>query len=129
MTLEVRCGAGTYIRQLADDLGERLGCGGYLTALRRTAVGALSVEDAVAPDEVGPRQRLDPARGLAHLPARVLSERRARARSCTGARSPRAPARRGRPRSRCSRPTGGSWPSRGRARSGLRPAVVLEDPA
>ena len=43
VVLDVRCGKGTYIRTLAEDLGEALGCGAYLTALRRTASGALGV--------------------------------------------------------------------------------------
>jgi len=46
--IEVRCGKGTYIRTLADDLGRRLGCGGHLAALRRTAVGPFDVEEAVS---------------------------------------------------------------------------------
>src|SRR5688572_19173855 len=37
--LEVRCGKGTYVRSLARDLGERLGCGGLVQVLRRTRVG------------------------------------------------------------------------------------------
>jgi len=37
--VEIRCGKGTYIRSIARDLGERLGCGGYIKALRRTAIG------------------------------------------------------------------------------------------
>ena len=41
---------GTYIRTLAHDIGERLGCGAHLLALRRTRVGALSIDDAVALD-------------------------------------------------------------------------------
>lgn len=45
--LSVRCSKGTYIRTLAEDIGEVLGCGAHLTALRRTAVGDLSVADAV----------------------------------------------------------------------------------
>ncbi len=45
--LDVHCSAGTYIRSLAHDLGQALGCGGHLAALRRTASGALRVEDAV----------------------------------------------------------------------------------
>ena len=40
--LRVRCSKGTYIRTLAEDIGEALGCGAHLAALRRTAVGALS---------------------------------------------------------------------------------------
>jgi tRNA pseudouridine55 synthase len=48
LELEVRCGKGTYIRTLADDLGQLLGCGAHLTALRRSAVGPFQVEDAVS---------------------------------------------------------------------------------
>lgn len=47
MTVEVMCSKGTYIRTLAQDLGERLGCGAHLRALRRTASGPLQVEHAV----------------------------------------------------------------------------------
>ena len=50
--LEVRCGKGTYIRTLADDLGRLLGCGAHLAALRRTAVGPFDVDDAVAVDRL-----------------------------------------------------------------------------
>jgi tRNA pseudouridine55 synthase len=45
--LDIRCGPGTYVRSIARDLGERLGCGGYLAALRRTEAAGLRVEDAV----------------------------------------------------------------------------------
>src|SRR5699024_1619804 len=50
--VEVECTAGTYIRALARDLGETLNTGGYLTALRRTAVGPYHIEDAVTIDEL-----------------------------------------------------------------------------
>lgn len=43
---EVECSKGTYIRVLANDLGAVLGCGGYLSELRRTAIGEYRVEDA-----------------------------------------------------------------------------------
>lgn len=46
-TLEVRCSSGTYVRTLAADIGERLGCGAHVTALRRSAVGSLGEADAV----------------------------------------------------------------------------------
>lgn len=46
LTVDVVCGKGTYIRALARDLGERIGCGAHLHALRRTAVGPLTVEQA-----------------------------------------------------------------------------------
>ncbi len=47
MQLDIRvvCGKGTYIRSLARDIGETLGSGAYLTALRRTRVGDIKVED------------------------------------------------------------------------------------
>lgn len=44
--LEVACSAGTYIRALARDLGEQLGCGAYLGALTRTASGPFRIEAA-----------------------------------------------------------------------------------
>jgi tRNA pseudouridine55 synthase len=47
ITLTVRCSQGTYIRTLAQDLGEALGCGAHLAALRRLAVGPLRVEEAL----------------------------------------------------------------------------------
>ena len=50
----VDCSSGTYIRALARDLGDDLGVGGHLTALRRTRVGKLSVDDAVGLDDVSP---------------------------------------------------------------------------
>ncbi len=43
---EVRCSKGTYVRTLAADIGERLGCGAHLAALRRTGIGALDVTQA-----------------------------------------------------------------------------------
>jgi tRNA pseudouridine55 synthase len=52
LTLDVRCGTGTYIRALARDLGEALGVGGYCSALRRTAVGPFTSESAVPLKEV-----------------------------------------------------------------------------
>jgi tRNA pseudouridine55 synthase len=47
--LDIRCGAGTYIRSIARDLGDALGCGGYLAALRRTEAAGLSAADAIDP--------------------------------------------------------------------------------
>jgi len=47
LKLRVTCSSGTYIRSLAHDLGEVLGCGGHITALRRTAVGNFSLDTAV----------------------------------------------------------------------------------
>jgi tRNA pseudouridine55 synthase len=50
--VDVVCGSGTYIRSLARDLGEHLGCGAHLAALTRTAVGAFRLEDAVRLDDL-----------------------------------------------------------------------------
>lgn len=51
--LKMRCkvSSGTYIRALGEDIGEKLGVGGYLTALRRTVVGEYKVENAVRLEE------------------------------------------------------------------------------
>ncbi|MGQ1837228.1 tRNA pseudouridine(55) synthase TruB [Kocuria turfanensis] len=48
----VSCSTGTYVRALARDLGEALGVGGHLTALRRTRVGALTLEHASTLDQL-----------------------------------------------------------------------------
>lgn len=58
LELDVLCSKGTYIRSLADDLGEALGCGAHLTALRRTAIGRFEVAQAVALHDL---ERLDEA--------------------------------------------------------------------
>lgn len=50
--LRVSCSKGTYIRTLAEDIGNALGCGAYLTALRRIAVGSLCVTDAVTLEQL-----------------------------------------------------------------------------
>jgi tRNA pseudouridine55 synthase len=50
LVLDVRCSKGTYVRTLAEDIGAALGCGAHLAALRRTACGALRVEQAVTID-------------------------------------------------------------------------------
>ncbi|MGN6260432.1 MAG: tRNA pseudouridine(55) synthase TruB [Ralstonia sp.] len=47
ITLRVSCSKGTYIRTLGEDIGEALGCGGHLVALRRTQVGNLTLNGAV----------------------------------------------------------------------------------
>lgn len=59
---EVHVSKGTYIRSLANDIGAVLGCGAYLSTLRRTAIGPYRVEDAHAPT--------DWAQSIAPLPDR-----------------------------------------------------------
>jgi tRNA pseudouridine55 synthase len=49
LVIDVACSKGTYIRALADDLGQALGCGAHLAALRRTGAGALDVRNALTP--------------------------------------------------------------------------------
>jgi tRNA pseudouridine55 synthase len=66
--VDIRCGSGTYVRQLAVDLGESLGCGGYCQALRRTSVGPLSVDHAVAPEDVVAHGGVPPIAVVGHLP-------------------------------------------------------------
>jgi tRNA pseudouridine55 synthase len=51
LTIRVVCSKGTYIRALARDIGERLNSGAYLTALRRTRVGNIKVQDCYSIDE------------------------------------------------------------------------------
>jgi len=65
----VACSTGTYIRSLAHDLGQALGCGGYLQALRRTKIGAFSVDDAPTVGDWLEYIKLERARGEAWKPA------------------------------------------------------------
>ena len=68
--IEVRCSAGTYVRALARDLGEALGTGAHLVALRRTASGSFTVADAVAWDAIAEGAPVIPMeRLLGDLPA------------------------------------------------------------
>jgi tRNA pseudouridine55 synthase len=53
LRIDIKCGSGTYIRSLANDIGEKLGCGGYLKALRRTAIGEFTIKRAVSLDSLG----------------------------------------------------------------------------
>ena len=79
----VTCSSGTYIRALARDLGEALGVGGHLTALRRTRVGSFTLEQSHTLDELTEQVRAggtvatlaidDAARGL--FPVRELTAR------------------------------------------------------
>ncbi len=77
--LAVTCSKGTYIRTLAEDIGRSLACGAHLTALRRVAVGDLSIAQAVSLDCLGHltdedrnRRLLSPDSLLQTLPAVVL---------------------------------------------------------
>jgi len=63
LTLLVECSAGFYVRSLAHDLGQRLGTGAHLSALRRTASGRLTIDDAI-PLEFAERSREDAVEAL-----------------------------------------------------------------
>jgi tRNA pseudouridine55 synthase len=51
IVVSTRCSKGTYIRSLAHDIGEKLGCGAYLSGLRRTSIGDYKVNDAFEIEE------------------------------------------------------------------------------
>lgn len=85
LSVFVRCSKGTYVRTLAHDLGERLGCGAHLTALRRTASAGFGIHQAVSLEELGrggveaARARLlFEAEALSFLPALEVDAERAR---------------------------------------------------
>jgi tRNA pseudouridine55 synthase len=74
LTFRAVVSAGTYLRAIARDLGERLGVGAHLVALRREAIGGLRVEDAVPLRDLT-ADALRPVRSvLGHLPVRELDE-------------------------------------------------------
>lgn len=82
LTVRVAASSGTYIRSLAHDLGEALGAGGHITALRRTAVGAFTLAgavtlDALTPDNIAAYLR-PPEATVAHLSRAVFSEEEAK---------------------------------------------------
>ena len=68
LVLEVTCGSGTYVRSLAHDLGERLGCGAYLRGLVRLRVGPMRLEDTVTIADLAAARELGQVQSLL-LPA------------------------------------------------------------
>lgn len=52
LTIKIHCGSGFYVRSLAHDVGEKLGCGAHLSALNRTEVGPYSVENALTVENI-----------------------------------------------------------------------------
>ena len=75
LELLVRCSAGTYIRSLARDLGEALGCGGALAQLRRSEALGFGLEQAVpleSLDQAPLPPLMNPLAALGHLPQRQL---------------------------------------------------------
>jgi tRNA pseudouridine55 synthase len=81
LELSVECSGGTYVRVLAADLGERLGCGAHLAGLRRTRSGPFDLTQALTPERLEAEaesgeieRRLIPPLGFLGLPALRVSE-------------------------------------------------------
>ena len=51
VSFQISCSKGTYIRSLAHDYGQALGCGAYLAQLKRTAIGAYKLSESLSLDE------------------------------------------------------------------------------
>lgn len=84
ISLAVHCGPGTYVRSLARDLGEAIGCGAHLSALRRTTVGGFDVANAFSMEqlEAAGAGRIEgllaaPDEGIRQWPAALLGGRSA----------------------------------------------------
>lgn len=81
-TFRVRCGKGTYIRQLGADIGREMGCGAHLKTLRRTASGPFGEDRALSFDEIENlrcddlwAEKVVPLHeALAHIPAAIMGE-------------------------------------------------------
>ena len=83
LKLSVTCSKGTYIRVLGEDIGNALGCGAHLNALRRTQVGALTTEGMITLEalqaDAAPLALLAPVDALlSSFPAVMLTEELAR---------------------------------------------------
>jgi tRNA pseudouridine55 synthase len=73
LRVRVRCSAGTYIRTLAESIGERLGVGAHLSSLRRTRAGDFRVEDALGLDGLKERREAGEAETVILPPDAALS--------------------------------------------------------
>jgi tRNA pseudouridine55 synthase len=87
---EISCSSGTYVRTLISDLAASLGSGAYLTALRRTSVGHLTVDNASSSQDLLPEtihnHIIPPLAVIVHLPAVRVSEEVGRGLVCHGRR-------------------------------------------
>lgn len=92
LQLTVTCSKGTYIRTLAEDIGEALGCGAHLRSLRRTDTGGIGVDRCITLDaliampEEERMQVVQPADCLLHAHTRVVLDARESGRFLTGLR-------------------------------------------
>lgn len=77
LSLEIECSSGTYIRSIARDLGQLLGCGGLMSRLERTAIGPFHVQDSLDPEGLTAatveRGLISPLRIVAGLPQYVCT--------------------------------------------------------
>jgi tRNA pseudouridine55 synthase len=67
LAFSIRCSSGTYVRSIASELGEKLGCGAHLETLRRTSIGPFRVQDAAPLPEfeaMSPAEMLSPPHAL-----------------------------------------------------------------
>ena len=76
--IDVHCSKGTYVRQIAADLGAAVSAGAYCVELRRLAVGPFRVEQAATPDRIVTEREgpwlVTPRDALPHLPERMLDD-------------------------------------------------------
>ncbi len=64
LEIEVKCGKGTYIRSLANDIGKKLGCDAYLEKLIRTEIGKFNIKNSIKLNELNPK----------NLPKKIISD-------------------------------------------------------
>jgi tRNA pseudouridine55 synthase len=93
-TFEMHCSKGTYVRQLASDIGDRLGCGAHVRELRRIAAGSFHIDQAVRLEEIREKAAFDRQSlldrilpmtdALAHLAALRIENEQAMARLRNG---------------------------------------------
>ena len=72
--IEIECSGGTYVRTIAQDLGEKLGCGAYLQSLVRTQIGRFSLANAKSLDDVTMEDLIPLKTALKPMQIRLLSD-------------------------------------------------------
>ncbi len=79
LSFTLTCSGGTYVRTLANDLGEALGTGAHLSALTRTAIGRFQLKDACCPDDADVNRIISLGHALEPMPMARLTRTQARA--------------------------------------------------
>ena len=72
--VEIECSGGTYVRTIAHDLGEKMGCGAFLQSLIRTQIGRFSLDDAKSLDDVTLDDLIPLKKALLPMQIRLLSD-------------------------------------------------------